>query len=181
VNAAVSPLCAMAPVDLNAARQCAARGDVGGFEKALTQSVCAVVDDVLEQALPTRAKAQFLLRHADFVKGHLMEIFQRFEGVPGCAEKTAWAFENLMRRFLAHPAGKLSAPLAQPPCPGQAPRAGAARRRLVAGGVQGPSSSCTLGRSSAYMDWVTRVGRCLQTQGTDAHLPGAAWQNAVLH
>jgi len=31
------------------------------------------------------------------------------------------------------------------------------------------------------MDWVTRVGRCLQTQDTDAHLPGAAWQNAVLH
>lgn len=169
----------MAPVDLKAARQCAARGDVGGFEKALTQSVCAVVDDVLEQALPMRAKAQFLLRHADFVKGHLMEIFQRFEGVQGCAEKTAWAFENLMRRFLAHPAGKLSAPLAEP-LPGQAPL------RVLQDDASLLEASKAIeqlyfGQVFSYMDWVTRVGRCLQARGTDARLPSGTWQNTVLH
>lgn len=178
-----TPLSALSGVDILAAQQAAVAGDLPGLQAALTTPTEALVHQVLERALPTRAKAQFLLKHADFVRGHLLEVFERFEGSAGCGDKAAWAFALLLRRFLKHPAGK--------------PDHGDAGEGADLPGIRPvrvlQSDAALLeafraiehlyhGQAFSYLEWVSRVGRSLKAMGSDAAVtPASTIEPVLLH
>ncbi len=155
-------------VDLVAAERAAAAGDLPGFQAALAAPAEALLSETLDRALPTRAKAQFLLKHAEFVKGHLMEMLERFEGSAGCAEKTDWAYANLLQRFFKHLAGKPQV-LDLAVLPGRPPV------RILQGEAAlleafRAIEQLYFGQAFAYMDWVNRVAKSLNIVGSDVAL-----------
>ncbi len=158
-------------LDLAAARAAAVSGDVRRIQDSLTRPTQQLVDKVLDEALPTRAKAQFLLKHADFVKGHLMEIFERFEGPVGCADKAIWVYENLLRRFLAHPAGKELVERVAP-LPGRPPVRVLQSGEAILDAFRA-IEHLYAGQAFAYMEWLSRVGRALQEEVRALRLAGS--------
>lgn len=165
-------------IDMAAALKSVRAGDLKRVQAELTEPARALVDQVLDQALPTRAKAQFLLKNADFVKAQLMEVFERFEGPSACVDKAEWVYGHLLRRFLSHPAGK----------------DGAVDLRGIAGTMPlrvlrtGPAmleafrsiERLYYGKAFDYMEWLSRVGRVVQAQESSLGR-GASSCSPMLH